>query len=62
MRYRSAVSVAGFTFRVDSDSIVGDISLAGETMDEEISAMRGILLGVLTGATLWLMIYAATFL
>ncbi len=44
------------------DSIVGDIPLAGETMDEEISAMRGILLGVLTGATLWLMIYAATFL
>lgn len=31
-------------------------------MDEEIDAMRGILLGVLTGATLWLMVYAAAFL
>lgn len=31
-------------------------------MDEETNAMRGILLGVLTGATVWLMIYAATFL
>jgi hypothetical protein len=31
-------------------------------MDEEINAMRGILLGVLTGATVWLMIYAAAFL
>ena len=31
-------------------------------MDEEVNAMRGIVLGVLTGATLWLMIYAATFL
>jgi hypothetical protein len=29
---------------------------------EEVSAMRGILLGVVTGATLWLMVYAATFL
>ncbi len=62
MRYRSAISPIRCTFRVDPDSIVGDIPLAGETMDEEISAMRGILLGVLTGATLWLMIYAATFL
>lgn len=31
-------------------------------MDEEINAVRGILLGVLTGATVWLMIYAAAFL
>ena len=31
-------------------------------MDEEVNAMRGILLGVLTGATVWLMIYAVTFL
>jgi hypothetical protein len=31
-------------------------------MDEEVGAMRGILLGVLTGATLWLMVYAAAFL
>jgi hypothetical protein len=29
---------------------------------EDASAMRGILLGVVTGATLWLMVYAATFL
>lgn len=29
---------------------------------EEVSAMRGILLGVVTGATLWLMVYVATFL
>ncbi len=29
---------------------------------EETSAMQGILLGVLTGATLWLMVYALTFL
>ena len=31
-------------------------------MDEEIDAVRGILLGVITGATVWLMIYAATLL
>jgi hypothetical protein len=31
-------------------------------MDEEVNAMRGILLGVVTGATVWLMIYAATLL
>jgi hypothetical protein len=31
-------------------------------MDEEINAMRGILLGVLTGATVWLMVYVAAFL
>jgi hypothetical protein len=31
-------------------------------MDEEINAMRGILLGVLTGATVWFMVYAAMFL
>jgi hypothetical protein len=31
-------------------------------MDEEIDAMRGILLGVLTGATVWLTIYVAAFL
>jgi len=31
-------------------------------MEEEIGAIRGIVLGVVTGATLWLMIYAATFL
>jgi hypothetical protein len=31
-------------------------------MDEEADAMRGILLGVLTGATVWLTIYAAMFL
>lgn len=27
-------------------------------MDEEIDAVRGIVLGVMTGATVWLMIYA----
>lgn len=31
-------------------------------MDEEIDAMRGILLGVLSGASVWLAIYAATLL
>ena len=36
--------------------------MRGDTMDEEIDAMRGILLGVLTGATVWLTIYAAAFL
>jgi hypothetical protein len=31
-------------------------------MEEEMGAMHGIVLGVLTGATLWVMIYVATFL
>jgi len=31
-------------------------------MEEEADAMRGILLGVLTGATVWLTIYVAMFL
>jgi hypothetical protein len=31
-------------------------------MDDEVDAMRGILLGVLTGASVWLTIYVATFL
>jgi hypothetical protein len=31
-------------------------------MEEEINAVRGILLGVMTGATVWLMIYAVTLL
>jgi hypothetical protein len=41
-----------------------DIRDAGETkqMDEEVDAMRGILLGVLTGATVWFMVYVAMFL
>jgi hypothetical protein len=43
--------------------VVTESSAAGENrMEEEINAVRGILLGVLTGATVWLMIYAATFL
>ena len=28
-------------------------------MDEEVDAMRGILLGVLTGAAVWFMVYVA---
>jgi tetrahydromethanopterin S-methyltransferase subunit G len=31
-------------------------------MDDDIGAMYGIVLGVLSGATLWLVIYAATIL
>jgi tetrahydromethanopterin S-methyltransferase subunit G len=31
-------------------------------MDDDIGAMYGIVLGVLSGATLWLIIYAATIL
>ena len=31
-------------------------------MDEEVDAVRGILLGVLTGAGVWFMVYAAMFL
>ena len=38
------------------------VRVRGDSMEEETSAVRGILLGVLTGATVWLMIYAATFL
>ena len=30
-------------------------------MEEETDAMRGILLGVLTGATVWVMVYVAMF-
>jgi hypothetical protein len=38
------------------------VRVRGDQMEEEINAVRGILLGVLTGATVWLMIYAAAFL
>jgi hypothetical protein len=31
-------------------------------MDEEVSAMRGIILGVVTGAGVWFMVYVAMFL
>jgi hypothetical protein len=31
-------------------------------MDAEVSAMRGILLGVVTGAGVWFMVYVAMFL
>jgi hypothetical protein len=31
-------------------------------MDEEVDTMRGIVLGVLTGATVWLMVYVVTLL
>jgi hypothetical protein len=30
-------------------------------MEEETDAMRGILLGVLTGATVWFMVYVVMF-
>jgi hypothetical protein len=30
-------------------------------MDEEVGAMRGILLGVLTGAAVWFLAYVAMF-
>jgi hypothetical protein len=33
----------------------------GTQMDEEVDAMRGILLGVLTGASVWFMVYVAMF-
>jgi hypothetical protein len=37
-------------------------STRGKQMEEEVEAMRGILLGVLTGATVWFMVYVAMFL
>ena len=44
-------------------ALLPEITGAGETkqMDEEVNAMRGILLGVLTGATVWFMVYVAMF-
>ncbi len=64
MRYPTLLSLRFFVRRIVRRALIEESSDAGETqrMDEEVNAMRGILLGVLTGATLWLMIYAATFL
>ena len=41
--------------------LLPEIPGVGETrkMDEEVNAMRGILLGVLTGAAVWFMVYVA---
>jgi hypothetical protein len=37
------------------------LRVRGKQMDEEVDAVRGILLGVLTGASVWFMVYVAMF-
>jgi hypothetical protein len=46
-------------FRESSGSL---LMRGNRKMEEDIGAIRGIVLGVATGATLWLMIYVATIL
>jgi hypothetical protein len=57
----------GTIFRILADnrlrigSYCQKFRMRGKSMEEETDAMRGILLGVLTGATVWFMVYVAIF-
>lgn len=62
-RYSGANFPVSCELPVVRRALLPDIPGAGETkrMDEEVNAMRGILLGVLTGAAVWFLAYVAMF-